>query len=83
MQTYRRKPSAVRAVRLTASAFDAPHPNDELVKGVLYDPVLRKAEVRDNPDAQPARVGDWIYEEHGLLWTCDDAHFRAAFEVAD
>lgn len=41
MAKFRKKPVVIEAVQITDATFDAPHPNQEHVSGVIYDPVSR------------------------------------------
>jgi hypothetical protein len=49
MPLFRKKPVTIEAVQLTASTFDAPHPNPEHIAGVIYDP---SQTLRDHQNAR-------------------------------
>lgn len=60
MRLFRKLPVTVAAVQITDSTFDNDHPNDEHIKGVLYDPVARCAYIDTLEGRMRADLGDWI-----------------------
>lgn len=57
---YRRRPVVIEAALITDATFDAPHPNDEHIEGVIYRPILREAAIRTLEGTMTAKVGEWI-----------------------
>ncbi len=81
---YRKKPVVVDAVQVTASTFDAPHPNPEHIAGVIYDPVLRIATIQTLEGLMIANIGDWIIRGvKGEFYPCKPDIFEATYEVAE
>ena len=60
MQKFRRADAVVEAVQITDSAFDAPHPNEEHVVGLIYEPVQRMVFIERIAGTFAGHVGDWI-----------------------
>ena len=84
MKKYRKKPVVIEAVRLTVGTFDAPHPNDEHVVGVKYDPVCRCALIDTLEGQMRANIGDWIIRGvAGELYPCKNEIFEKTYEPVE
>ncbi|WP_407155148.1 hypothetical protein [Bradyrhizobium sp. STM 3557] len=85
MKTYRSGTVIVEAVQITDDTFDAPHPNPELVIGVIYDPIQRNARIETKTGTQIANIGDWIVKApSGRLYCLGSDAFATFFKpVAD
>jgi len=81
MQKFRRPDAVVEAVQITDSTFDAPHPNQEHVAGLIYDPVLRIVFVERPYGMISGHVGDWIVKgADGELYLCKSQTFAATYQ---
>lgn len=60
MQWFQTKPTRIRAVQITDTTFDDPHPNPEHIPGVRYNPADRTASIVTLEGTMTAQVGDWI-----------------------
>lgn len=81
MKKYRKKPVVIQAVQITDSTFDAPHPNDEHIKGVVYDPINRVAIVKTLEGTMKGEIGDWlIVGIKGEVYPCKSDIFEATYE---
>lgn len=79
---FRKKPVVIDAVQLTASAFDADHPNEEHLIGVTYDPTERCAFIKTLEGVMRADIGDWIIRGvKGELYPCKPDIFAATYEA--
>jgi hypothetical protein len=82
MAQYRKKPVVIEAVRLTNDTFDAPHPNDEHIPGVVYDPNMKCAFIKTLEGTMRADIGDWIIRGvKGELYPCKPDIFEATYEA--
>ncbi len=74
---YVRKPRIVEAVQITDSTFDAPHPNPEHVKGVIYDPVSRTVRINDTE----GEIGDWLLTlvDSDITYICPESVFHEIY----
>lgn len=81
---FRKKPVVIEAVRVSHSTFDDPHPNPDHVPGVVYDPVLRRADMTTLEGNQAtAYLGDWIITGvKGEVYPCNAEVFAATYEPA-
>lgn len=81
MAKYRKKPVVIEAVQLTDATFDAPHPNPEHLRGVVYDPVARCAYVETLEGRMRADLGDWIITGvKGEVYPCKPDVFEATYD---
>lgn len=81
MFRFRKKPVVIEAIRITNDTFDAPHPNDEHVPGVIYDPVQRCVFIDTLEGRMKGDIGDWIIRGvKGELYPCKDDIFQATYE---
>jgi hypothetical protein len=81
---FRKKPVVIDAVQITDSTFDAPHPNNEHVFGVIYDPVNRVARIRTLEGEMIGNIGDWIIcGVKGELYPCKPDIFEATYEKVE
>lgn len=72
----------VKAVQITDSTFDDPHPNADHVVGVIYDPLERRAIIKETDETVElsAYVGDWLVQnEWGEFSVYTDEEFHAYF----
>lgn len=84
MTKFRKKPVVIEAVQITNSTFDAPHPNDEHVPGVIYDPRRKIAFIRTLEGTMQANLGDWIIKGvKGEFYPCKPDIFEATYEPVD
>lgn len=84
MAKYRKKPVVIEAVQIKDSTFDHPHPNDEHVPGVIYDPVKRCATVDTLEGTMTGNMGDWIITGvKGEKYFCKPDIFAATYEPAE
>lgn len=84
MARFRKKPVVIDAVQITDLTFDAPHPNDEHVRGVLYDPVKRCVVIPTLEGDMTGNIGDWIITGiNGEHYPCKDEIFRKTYEAVD
>ena len=84
MGKYRKKSVVIEAVQVTDATFDAPHPNDEHIPGVIYDPVLRAAFIETFEGTMRADLGDWIIRGvKGELYPCKPDIFAATYEPVE
>lgn len=80
---FRKKPVVVEAVQITDSTFDTPHPNDEHLKGVVYDPVNRCAIIKTLEGEMRGDIGDWLITGvKGEIYPCKPDIFEATYEPA-
>ena len=78
---YRKKPVVIEAVQITDSTFDSPHPNDEHVKGVVYDPIARCVYINTLEGRMRGNLGDWIITGvNGEHYPCKPDIFAATYE---
>lgn len=71
----------IEAVQLLQSTFDAEHPNDEHIPGVVYDLVGRVATIATLEGTMTAKIGDWIIRGvKGELYPCKADIFEATYE---
>lgn len=83
MERFRRKSAHVEAMQLTIEVFDAEHPSDLHLNGVVYDPYRCTARVVGLDDPPLAGVGDWLVRgENGALSIYTPADFGATYEKA-
>lgn len=82
MKLFRKKPLAIEAVQLLDSAFTGDHPNDEHVRGVVYDPTNKVAKIQTLEGTMTANIGDWIIRGvKGELYPCKPDIFEATYEA--
>ena len=78
---FRKKPVVIEAVQITDATFDAPHPNDEHVRGVLYDPVARCAFIDTAEGRMRGDIGDWIITGvKGEVYPCKPDIFAMTYD---
>lgn len=78
---FRKKPVVIEAVQLTKETFDDPHPNENHVPGVIYNPFARCAFIRTLEGEMRADIGDWIIKGvKGELYPCKPDIFEATYE---
>ncbi len=83
MTQYRKKPVVIEAVQITDATFDAPHPNPDHVRGVIYDPVKRQVEIPTLEGTMVGQMGDWIITGiQGEHYPCKPDIFEATYELA-
>lgn len=83
MKKFRKKPVVIEAVQITDATFDAPHPNDEHIPGVLYDPVARCVFIDTTEGRMRGDLGDWIIKGvKGELYPCKPDIFAATYVPA-
>lgn len=81
MKKYRKRPVVIEAVQITDATFDDPHPNEEHVVGVIYDPRNRCVRIRTLEGEMRGNLGDWIIRGvKGELYPCEDSIFRATYD---
>ncbi len=81
MQQFRKKPVVIAAVQITDATFDAPHPNEEHIIGVVYDPVRRLVEIPTLAGVMTGQIGDWIIRGvKGEYYPCEPDVFAATYE---
>ena len=81
---FRKKPVVIEAVQLTNATFDSPHPNEEHIPGVVYDPILRCAFITTLEGTMRADMGDWIIRGvKGEFYPCKPDIFGATYELAE
>lgn len=81
MPLFRKKPVVIKAVQVTDTTFDAPHPNPEHVPGVIYDPVQRCAFIDTLEGRMRADIGDWIITGvKGEHYPCKPDIFSATYD---
>jgi len=81
MSKWRKRPIVIEAVQITDSTFDAPHPNPEHVRGVIYNPHWRYAEVRALEGVMTGHIGDWIITDaDGVVSLCKGSIFIRTYE---
>lgn len=84
MKKYRKKPVVIEAQQIKDSDFDDPHPNDDHVRGVKYDPSGRVVLIRNRGEDLIARVGDWVIRGiNGELYPCANDVFVDSHELAE
>ncbi len=84
MAKYSKKPVVIEAVQVTDRTFNDPHPNDEHIPGVIYDPMSRQAEIKTLEGTMTARIGDWIIRGiEGELYPCKPDIFAATYDPVD
>lgn len=82
MRRFRKKPVIISAVQITAETFDAPHPNEEHLRGVLYDPVQRCVFIETLEGKMKGNLGDWIIRGiSGELSPCKPDIFEVSYEA--
>lgn len=80
-ECFRKKPVEIAAVQITASTFDAGHPNPEHVVGVIYDPRDRCAYIDTREGRMRADMNDWIIRGvKGELYPCKPDIFELTYE---
>lgn len=81
MPKFRKKPVVIEAVQLTDDTFDAPHPNEAHIPGVIYDPCTRQAYIKTLEGTMTASLGDWIITGvQGEHYPCKPDIFEATYE---
>ena len=81
MAKFRKKPVVVEAVQITDATFDAPHPNPEHIKGVIYDSIDRCVDIMTLEGIMVGKVGDWIITGvKGEVYPCKDDIFKLTYE---
>jgi len=74
----------IEAVQVTDATFDAPHPNPDHVRGVVYNPMLRCAFIHTLKGSMRADIGDWIIRGiKGELYSCKPDIFEATYEPVE
>ena len=80
---FRKKPVVIDAVQITDATFDAPHPNPEHVRGVVYNPVDRCAYIATLEGTMRGDLGDWLITGvKGEIYPCKPDIFDATYEPA-
>lgn len=82
MEKFRIKSIEIEAIQITDEMFDAPHPNDLHIPGVIYDPV-RRIVTKDERiySLGFATVGDWIIRgQLGWISFDNSTHFDMVYE---
>lgn len=83
MRAFNSKIVQIRAVQITDSTFDAPHPNPEHVPGVVYDSVQRCVFIETLEGRMRGDLGDWIIRGlRGELYPCKPDIFSAKYTPA-
>ncbi len=83
MPKFRKKPVVIEAIQITDATFDSPHPNDEHIPGVTYDPRDRCAFIDTLEGRMRADMGDWIITGvKGEHYPCKPDIFAATYEPA-
>lgn len=78
---YRKKPVVIEAVQITNATFDAPHPNPEHIRGLIYDPVRRCVLIPTLEGEMRGDMGDWIITcVKGEFYPCKPDIFAATYE---
>lgn len=81
---FRKKPIVIDAVQVTDLTFDSPHPNDEHIIGLMYDPVARTVAIETLEGTMTASLGDWIITGvKGEHYPCKPDIFEASYEPAE
>ena len=81
MRKFRKKPVVIEAVQVKDSTFEAPHPNEEHVRGVTYDPIKRRVYIKTLEGTMTASLGDWIIRGvAGEFYPCKPDIFAATYE---
>lgn len=81
---YRKKPVVIEAVQITDATFDAPHPNPEHIRGVVYDSIHRVARIQTLEGEMIGRIGDWLITGvKGEVYPCQPDVFAATYEPAE
>lgn len=81
MKQYRKKPVVINAVQITNETFDAPHPNDDHIPGLIYDPVKRQVEIKTLEGTMIGNLGDWIIKGvNGELYPCKPDIFEKTYD---
>jgi hypothetical protein len=71
--------TTVEAVQITDATFDGPHPSEDHILGVMYDPQQRCAFIQTSEGMQRADIGDWIVRDcTGKLSAIKDDVFQAS-----
>lgn len=87
MAKYRNKPVTIEAVQVTDSTFDAPHPNSDHIRGVIYDPIKREVRIPVISGHLIARMGDWIItrleDNVHVHFVINNAIFQKMYEAVD
>mgnify|MGYP001594993001 FL=1 len=84
MMKFRKKPVVIDATQITASIFDAPHPNPDHIQGITYDPVQRCAFIDTLEGRMRADMGDWIIRGvKNELYPCKPDIFAATYEKVE
>ena len=79
---FRKKPIVIEAVQITASMFDADHPNPEHVPGLIYDPLNRVVLIPTLEGTMAGNVGDWIITGvKGERYPCKPDIFEVTYEA--
>lgn len=83
MAKFRKKPVVINAVQITDATFDNPHPNEEHIVGVTYDPIARCVFIDTLEGRMRGNLGDWIIcGVRGELYPCKPDIFAATYEPA-
>jgi len=84
MKQFRKKPVVIDAVQIADSTFDAPHPNEEHIPGILYDTAARCAYIETLEGRMRADLGDWIIRGvKGEYYPCKPGIFAATYEPVE
>jgi hypothetical protein len=82
MKQFRKKPVVIEAIQITDATFDDPHPNDDHVVGVLYDPRERCVFIDTLEGRMRGDLGDWIIRgTKGELYPCKPDIFADIYEA--
>ena len=82
MRQYRKRPVVIEAVQITDRTFDDPHPNDEHVPGLIYDPIQRCVLINTLEGQMRGDVGDWIIKGvKGEFYPCKPDIFAATYDL--
>jgi hypothetical protein len=84
MHKFRKKPVVISAAQLTDAVFNAEHPSDLHIPGVVYHPVGRFATITTLEGTMRADLGDWIIRGvKGELYPCKPDIFDATYEPVE
>ncbi len=84
MAKYRKKPVVIEAVQITNATFDAPHPNDEHIKGITYHPIQKCVFIPTLEGQMRGDLGDWIITGvKGEHCPCKPDVFEATYEPVE
>jgi len=82
---FRKKPIVINAVQIKATWFDwKDQPPDEIIKGVVLNPMKRVVEIDTLEGVMTGQIGDWIITGvHGEKYPCKPDIFEKTYEKAE